>query len=529
MQANLILTIILDILAFISIIKAVPNVQGIGGIITFTIVVVTYIFFFVTFALLNVKEDWNTELGPLQEQINALTNVNIAKMVANIFVCYLHYIYTMIVLTASNFLNDFVKVGIIILIAVLLIFRVIYIAAKQSPIIVLIGVSVVLLIFSLIGINDAVLSWTFVMLIFGTVYIQFTNIDVKYLLPKDYRDKVINNEESEEIVKENLLKKKYSVLLFIPFLYITLLISEQIVKSKNFMFFVNCIASSHYVDLPSNFFSLFTIYAGILKLILFISILMLYYQYKDMLLDLLSKVLIRKSAGSENLIIENGRYYKAILSEISFKKFKRKWEIDKSNYVSIDKNYIVEYQLNNQTDSSSPLIAIKCWSSISKNKKLKFITNDIVQIDSNYFVKDNSDIINKLKGADKFYGNSLLRKINHSVIYVFLIILAFFTIMYFGTDYGMKNSFRGIYYLSGSKKFTEDKKQEFIIFSGEEVKVIKRNSRYYNADTVTKYKYDNSSLLIKDSNDTIVGGVDISTKSILMYYDNLDKPQEYKK
>jgi len=527
MKSNLIITIILDVFALLSFViiglKAQKG-EGDAGLILHLLI---YIASFIILILLNAKEDWKTRL-PIREQINGRSNLNIAKMIANFIICYVHYIYTLVFFANLDFLNDFIRIGVIIVIVILLLSRIIYIAAKQSPFIVFLGALIVFLVFSLIGLEDAVLSWTFVTIILSTLFIQFTNIDVKYLLSKDYRDKIINDEEAEEDIKEKLFRKKYAVLLYIPFLYITLLISEGIVKSINFLHFVNLIAQVHYEHPPTDFFSYFKIYEVFLKIIVFLSIWLLYYQFKDIVLDLLAKALIKKTEGSDHLLMDNGRYYRAQVSEFKFKGFKRKWRIDKNNYLSIDENYIIEYQINKETNCDSPLINIKCWSSVSKNANIKFITNDILQINYNYFVKDKSDVLNRLDGADKYYGKLLLRKTDFSGVYLFFIILILFIFGYFGTEYSMKNKYRGVYDLSESKKLTKDERTEFIVFSGKEIKVIKRRSIHYNADTVNKYTYCSDSLLIKDSNGNIVGGVDPATELILMYYDKSGQPTEYK-
>ena len=49
-------------------------------------------------------------------------------MIANIIICYVNYIYTLAIFANLDFLNDFIKIGVIIVIVILLLSRIIYIA-----------------------------------------------------------------------------------------------------------------------------------------------------------------------------------------------------------------------------------------------------------------------------------------------------------------------------------------------------------------------------------------------------------------
>ena len=491
-------------------------------ITSLSVMLLIYIAIFGIFVLFSLG-DLKTQLGEVNEQLKEIPEYNIVKISVNIIVCFIHYVFTIAIIDTTDFFNGLIKMLLIYFIALLLLFRVIYVATKKTPLIVITGILAIILIFSLIGIEKTVLDWSFLTLILGTIFIGFTNIDVKYLLSKEYREKVIPNPESEEAIKEKLIRYKFSILLYLPLLYITLLISERIKSTDNFIYFVNFFSSSHFEKAPTTLLSIFTIYEVLLKVIIFLAIWMLYFELKDIVLDLLAKKLITKSGGIESILVESCRYYRVKIGEN-----KRRWEIDRKNYLSIDKNYILEYQLNQGTNIELPIVNIKCWPSTVQN--IKSISNEILQLDNKYFVREQSDVITKLNGADKFYGNSLLKKINSEVIWVFLIFPLLFIVLYFGTETFMINKYRGVYCLSEHGKCVEfkDKTQEFIVFSDKEVKVIKRTSKFYNADIVDSYKYNNVSLLIKNNENVIIGGVDPLTKSILIYDTKSGEKKEYR-
>lgn len=522
MKINLILTIILDLVALVIVLRIISENLTDKTITSLFVLLLIYIAIFIIFLFFSLG-DWKTQLGEVNEQLKEIPEYNIAKMSVNIIVCFIHYIFTIAIIDTTFFFNGLIKMLLIYFIALLLLFRVIYVATKKTPLIVLTVILAIILIFSLTGIEKTVLDWSFLTLILGTIFIEFTNIDVKYLLSKEYREKVIPNPELEEAIKEKLFRYKFSILLYLPLLYITLLIPDRIRSTDNFIYFVNFFSSSHFEKAPTTLLSIFTIYEVLLKVIIFLAIWILYFELKDIVLDLLAKKLITKSGGTESILVESCRYYRVKIEEN-----KRRWEIDRKNYLSIDKNYIIEYQLNQGTNLELPIVNIKCWPSTVQN--IKSISNDILKLGNKYFVREQSDVLTKLNGADKLYGNSLLKKINSEVIWAFLIFPLLFIVLYFGTETFMINKYRGVYCLSEHGKCVEfkDKKQEFIVFSGEEVKVIKRTSKFYNADIVDSYKYNNVSLLIKNNENVIIGGVDPLKKTILIYDTKSGENKEYR-
>lgn len=522
MKLNFIFTMIVDSVALVSVLRIIFDNLTDKTNTSLIVMLLIYLVIFGIFFLFS-RGDWDTNLGEINEQLKEIPEYNIVKIPVNIIICFIHYIFTIAIIDATYFFDDLTKMFLINFIALLLLFRVIYVATKKTPLIVLTGILAIILIFSLIGLEKTVLDWSFLTLIIGTIAIEFTNIDVKYLLSKEYREKIIPNEESEEAVKEKMFRYKFSFLLYLPLLYITLLIPERIKSTDNFIYFVNFFSSSHFEKAPTTLLSIFTIYEVLLKVIIFLAIWMLYFELKVIVLDLLAKKLIAKSERTESILVESGRYYRVKIGGN-----KRRWEIDRKNYLSIDRNFIIEYQLNQGTSLELPIVNLKCWPSTVQN--IKSISNEILQLDHKYFVREQSDVLTKLNGADKFSGNALLKKINLEVIWVFLIFPLLFIVLYFGTETFMINKYRGVYCLSEHGKCVEfkDKKQEFIVFSGEEVKVIKRTSKFYNADIVDSYKYNNVSLLIKNNENVIIGGVDPLTKTILIYDTKSGENKEYR-
>ncbi|MCO4648596.1 hypothetical protein DJZ09_01995 [Streptococcus infantarius subsp. infantarius] len=104
-------------------------------------------------------------------------------------------------------------------------------------------VTIPLFIFSLVGIEKALLSWTFASIILSSLVLQFLNEDIKLLQPKNFI-KILNNNANNES-KEKLTKLRYQVLLFIPFLYLALIVSEVLIYNDEFNFLYNYLFERH--------------------------------------------------------------------------------------------------------------------------------------------------------------------------------------------------------------------------------------------------------------------------------------------
>lgn len=463
------------------------------------------------------------ELGNIFQQLKRPAIIFSKKKFINILICFLYYISIGLLIVEDfkvininlHLIEIFILnvktivtiiIGLLICLVVLFLFRFVYQLIEISPWIV-IGFSSILIIFSsLIGIENSPLSWTFLMLIFGTITTQFTSIDIKYFFPEKYRDKIDNNEK----IKEKLSRIKYSTIIYIPILYISLLFSEKISVSNNFIYLVNKMTSSHYEEASQEFFSIYTFFSGILKLIFITLGWIVFIEYKDIFLTKVTRSLIGKVKEIENLSISNGKYYKIRCS-------KRKWNIDKSVFLLKKQNSSTENESQKIRDKF--ILSKESWLSLNTNRSIKVISNDIVKVDNDYFIHNESNILNKFEKIDKRTRKIILGQLDLTVL---IIVSMFFSVLVLSNlllDVDMKKVPNGVFYYNNSGQTTDR-----IYFFEDKISHVKDNIQYFNSTRslkkvfpiVTNYKYDKVSMTIKDEKHNIVGELNKMTKIIDM-------------
>lgn len=463
------------------------------------------------------------ELGNIFQQLKRPAIIFSKKKFINILICFLYYISIGLLIVEDfkvininlHLIEIFILnvktivtiiIGLLICLVVLFLFRFVYQLIGISPWIV-IGFSSILIIFSsLIGIENSPLSWTFLMLIFGTITTQFTSIDIKYFFPEKYRDKIDNNEK----IKEKLSRIKYSTIIYIPILYISLLFSEKISVSNNFIYLVNKMTSSHYEEASQEFFSIYTFFSGILKLIFITLGWIVFIEYKDIFLTKVTRSLIGKVKEIENLSISNGKYYKIRCS-------KRKWNIDKSVFLLKKQNSSTENESQKIRDKF--ILSKESWLSLNTNRSIKVISNDIVKVDNDYFIHNESNILNKFEKIDKRTRKIILGQLDLTVL---IIVSMFFSVLVLSNlllDVDMKKVPNGVFYYNNSGQTTDR-----IYFFEDKISHVKDNIQYFNSTRslkkvfpiVTNYKYDKVSMTIKDEKHNIVGELNKMTKIIDM-------------
>lgn len=463
------------------------------------------------------------ELGNIFQQLKRPAIIFSKKKFINILICFLYYISIGLLIVEDfkvininlHLIEIFILnvktivtiiIGLLICLVVLFLFRFVYQLIGISPWIV-IGFSSILIIFSsLIGIENSPLSWTFLMLIFGTITTQFTSIDIKYFFPEKYRDKIDNNEK----IKEKLSRIKYSTIIYIPILYISLLFSEKISVSNIFIYLVNKMTSSHYEEASQEFFSIYTFFSGILKLIFITLGWIVFIEYKDIFLTKVTRSLIGKVKEIENLSISNGKYYKIRCS-------KRKWNIDKSVFLLKKQNSSTENESQKIRDKF--ILSKESWLSLNTNRSIKVISNDIVKVDNDYFIHNESNILNKFEKIDKRTRKIILGQLDLTVL---IIVSMFFSVLVLSNlllDVDMKKVPNGVFYYNNSGQTTDR-----IYFFEDKISHVKDNIQYFNSTRslkkvfpiVTNYKYDKVSMTIKDEKHNIVGELNKMTKIIDM-------------
>ena len=477
---------------------------------------------FFYFIRVNAQTD-REELGNIFQQLKRPAIIFSKKKFINILICFLYYISIGLLIVEDfkvininlHLIEIFILnvktivtiiIGLLICLVVLFLFRFVYQLIGISPWIV-IGFSSILIIFSsLIGIETSPLSWTFLMLIFGTITTQFTSIDIKYFFPEKYRDKIDNNEK----IKEKLSRIKYSTIIYIPILYISLLFSEKISVSNNFIYLVNKMTSSHYEEASQEFFSIYTFFSGILKLIFITLGWIVFIEYKDIFLTKVTRSLIGKVKEIENLSISNGKYYKIRCS-------KRKWNIDKSVFLLKKQNSSTENESQKIRDKF--ILSKESWLSLNTNRSIKVISNDIVKVDNDYFIHNESNILNKFEKIDKRTRKIILGQLDLTVL---IIVSMFFSVLVLSNlllDVDMKKVPNGVFYYNNSGQTTDR-----IYFFEDKISHVKDNIQYFNSTRslkkvfpiVTNYKYDKVSMTIKDEKHNIVGELNKMTKIIDM-------------
>lgn len=153
-----------------------------------------------------------------------------------------------------NIFNSFIPfiTGFVVILAIT---RSIFELTRTSPFIYLGLIIIPVLTLSLVGIEKAVLGWTFLAMFLGMIANQFLSKDLIKLVPEQFKDFIKNEEELEK----ELIKKKYTLIIFIPILYVSLLISEKIFESDPYIFLINNIHSKHFQSVPTEYFSEFFI------------------------------------------------------------------------------------------------------------------------------------------------------------------------------------------------------------------------------------------------------------------------------
>jgi len=143
-----------------------------------------------------------------------------------------------------------------------------------------------------IGLKTSFLDWTFISLVFLTVIPGLINEDLKYLIPK-------KELLGERLIKRKILRIKFVIFSFVPILYLTLLISEKIINSDEFMYFINLVGYTHISRGEANIISLFTLYSTYLKLVLLIFSFIIWFKYKGNFREYILKKIFQKNKSKK--------------------------------------------------------------------------------------------------------------------------------------------------------------------------------------------------------------------------------------
>lgn len=362
--------------------------------------------------------------------------------------------------------------------------KILFYLSKLPPVYLLGYLTIPLFIFSLIGIEKSLLSWTFASIILSSLIPQFLNEDIRLLQTKNFI-KIMNlNADNES--KEKLTRLRYQFLLFIPFLYLALIFSELLIYNDEFNFLYNYLFERHENIQTVSYLSdlNMTVTVTVLKALVVLFTIIIFFEFKDIIIDKISKFVLIKVLKNEFKVHLYGQYNRAFFKN-------KKWQFDESDYFSCTKD---RFQSSNKdvyiyqrgilkTDSGSP-------------KNVKIVSEDILIVDDTYYVKSTSDIYKTLSQKNKSIGFKLLKRPDYSVILFPLILLIIFI---FGSTLAnnmMTNNFRGEYVLANVTKdsIKSIDKSQTIQFKNDEILVNKG-----------KYKVNNVTMQIINNNDEIIG------------------------
>lgn len=491
------LSLILEIPIIICFITNIPQVLWQWYItIGYTVISLTYY-------IIN-RSDWNYYFISLSDQSSKEYILKFWKSFLNSLLTITKYIFMGILFQTmlEGLFGEFIIADKVIsiyrltfIVAMCLILsKILFILTRMPPVYTLFYIAIPLFTFSLIGIEKSILSWTFASLILSSLLPKFFNEDIKLLQTKKLTTIVNDKDENES--KKKFIRLKYQVLLFIPFVYLALILSEHLIYSDQFNFLYNYIFIKHENILTFSYFSVLNIIVTVCKMLVVFFILIVFFEFKDNITDKLSKFVLTKVLKNEIEACLCGQYNKVFFKN-------KKWQFDESDYYLCVKN---SFQSANKDTYTYERGIIKTEDNF---KNVKIVSKDILIIDETYYVKSTSDIYKTLLQKKKSIGYRLLKRPDYSV---FLFPLSLAAIFIFGSIQAnnvMTNHFRGEYVFAN---VTEDR-----IESVDESKKIQfKNNKILSCKET--YKVDNVTMQILDSNSEVVGAY--NKQGVLVFKDD---------
>lgn len=385
------------------------------------------------------------------------------------------------------------------------IFSIIFFSASHMPPIVALMYGIIpLTVFSLIGIEKSLLSWTFISLLSISIAPQFISKDIEKLIPKNVLDIIIGNRNNkDDRPKEKFLKLKYQIFIFVPFLYVALIVSEKIIYSTEFNYLFNYIFDRHDNLQSIDYLSQTNLIVTAAKVYVVLFLLIPYFEYSNYIINSISIFLIKIIEKNDNDIKYGGVY-----ARVKYKK--KKWIIDNLDYYFCYKRWFYNHKEGNLYLSRKDILTA------NKNKKIKPVTDKIFKVESNYYIEYNSSILKRLLNSNKVYGYKLLNRPDHFVMFFPLTIVILILLSNWYVDAYLHKNFRGDYVLAnvknGSIKNVDESKK--IQFTNNEILSDKQN-----------YKVNNVTMQILDSNSEVVGSY--TKQGILVFKDGSQNESYY--
>ena len=498
MKWQYILSLVLEIPIFIWFIRNIPQVLWQWGVMI-GYIIISFIYYIIN------RGDMKYYFISVSDQLNKEYTLKFWKYFFNSLLTSTKYIFMGIFfqIMLQSLFGELIIPGIgistysfpLLVVICLILSKILFDIARMPPVYLLSYMTIPLFTFSLVGIEKSLLSWTFVSLILSSLVLQFLNEDIKLLQLNNNIDVLSNNTERESKVR--LTRLRYQILLFIPFLYLALIVSESVIYNDKFNYLYNLLFERHENIQSVSYFSDLNMIITVFKVLIVLFILIVFIEFKDIIIDKLSKFIIIKILKNEFNVALYGQYNRAFFKN-------KKWQFDESDYYWCIKN---NFQSGNKEVYTYEEGIIKTKSGNYKN--IKIVSEDILIIDDTYYVKYNSEIYTTLSQKSKSIGYKLLKRPDYSVILFPVFLLVIFIFCSTLANSMMTNNFRGEYVLANVKNgiiknVNESKK---IQFKNNEILSDKQN-----------YKVDNVTMQILNSNAEVVGAY--TKQGILVFKDD---------
>ncbi|HGF1450057.1 TPA: hypothetical protein ACF9FI_001770 [Streptococcus suis] len=370
------------------------------------------------------------------------------------------------------------------LILYLILSQIIFIASQMPPIIILMYIVIPLTIFSLVGIEKSLLNWTFVSLLSVSIIPQFINEDIKKMLPDTAikpLSEILQNRNND--LKDEFLRLKYQIIIFVPFFYLALIISEKIIYTDKFNYLFNYIFDSHENIHSVAYLSQSNLMITGIKTFTVLLLLIPYIEYCNFIINGASMFIINLIGKPKNNIEYNG-----VFVGVRYKMFKKKWVINNSDYYFCYKRWFYHHKEKSVSLSRNDILTSR------RNKRIKSITGAIFKVEGNYYINYNSSITRELSNSNRDVGYRLLNKPDHYVLLFPLILIIFVLLGSWYVESNMQDNFRGEYVKMNDNK------------------VIQSTGLQFNDDTIfvdgVKYEIDDIKMQILDEEGNVVGKFD---------------------
>lgn len=255
------------------------------------------------------KNDLNQRLGNFIEQIYIEQSPISLEIFKKMLLFGAHYIVIIIcfVEISDHFILNFpdffllyqANILFLSIPMLLLIVRILYVMARISPIIIFVLIIVPVGLFSVIGIENGILKWTFLVMVITNCIFPLFDTSIKYLLPKRFETYL-----DDEKIKRRLQRKKYWLLFYLPFLYLILQFSESFTSSNFFKNLIYIIGDSNLYCFP------YTIFSSIVKMIAVTFSVVIFDIPIRNLLERIARFLLNNPYHFNNILISKRKFCK---------------------------------------------------------------------------------------------------------------------------------------------------------------------------------------------------------------------------